>query len=199
MGSGIQGLLYGLRNTDALACHFSTLAIMNISTLEVNHTDFLNSVSNWDLIDLAFTGERTWNTLDSLWDLMPPDEAPSSPRGEGHFVFISEYGYNKDTRRYAVLAMGNLVSSPESHQFLKGEDTIEAINRCLDSPDDETRFNAAFTLNKLTIVEDNALLLETWLKSSIILIILITKNKLTVFLVSVFSHVVFNQNPIFGT
>ena len=69
---------------------------------------------------------------------------------------MNVYGsYDKEARRYAVLALGNLAISFESHGDLMRSRCIEALNSCLDSPDDETRFSAAFALNKLSTNEDN--------------------------------------------
>ena len=80
---------------------------------------------------------------------------PQSPRAKSDYQFIQQYGYDREARRYAVLAIGNLAVSPLSHGPLMQEHCIAALNHCLDSPDDETRFNAAFALNKLAMEEAN--------------------------------------------
>lgn len=80
---------------------------------------------------------------------------PDSPRSESDWSFIQQHTYDREARRYAVLALGNLAISPASHGPVMQEHSVVALNQCLDSPDDETRFNSAFALNKLASEESN--------------------------------------------
>jgi ribosomal protein L1 len=52
-----------------------------------------------------------------------------------------------------VLALGNLSLSLEYHNELVTIASIEAIKQCMQSEDIETKFNAAFAMNKITINE----------------------------------------------
>lgn len=64
--------------------------------------------------------------------------------------------YDKETRRYAVLALGNLAITALSHIHLMKRACLEALQNSLMCPDDETRFNAAFALNKLSMEGGNS-------------------------------------------
>ncbi len=50
-----------------------------------------------------------------------------------------------------MLALGNLAVSAYSHIHLMKPNCLTALNTSLTCPDDETRFNAAFALNKLSM------------------------------------------------
>jgi hypothetical protein len=108
------------------------------------------------LIELASAdyAHRKWNTLDAMGELV--EEEPTSPRSKKDSEFLSEYGFDKEARRYAVLALGNLAITPFSHLQLMTEKCVSALSNSLDCPDDETRFNAAFAFNKLSIEEANS-------------------------------------------
>ena len=163
-GGAIKYLQLGCRNIDALSTRFSTLGLVNLSTLESNHNDLLESEVYNELIELARGGtletpSAEWVCLNSLGEglgVMEDDQGkiteqePVSPRSKGDYQFVKQYGYDKETRRYAVLCLGNLALSFASHPFLITPECIDALNQCLDSPDDETRFNASFALNKLS-------------------------------------------------
>ena len=70
-------------------------------------------------------------------------------------AFVNTYGYDKDTQRYAMLAIGNLAISLFTHADIVNSECLTAINTCLVSSDDETRFNACYTLKKMGISESN--------------------------------------------
>jgi len=75
------------------------------------------------------------------------------------FMAVREHYYDRDSRRYAVLALGNLAMSRSSHEFLMSERGLDALRSCLQVDDDETRFNASYAVNKLSVYEDNITIL----------------------------------------
>jgi len=147
-GGGIEAFLIGCNKSDAMTARFSVLGLLNLSTLTENHNELLISECYKTLIDLANCQPKTWYTLDYLGELLT-DEEPTSPRAKEDCKFLREFNYDKEARRYAVLALGNLAMSDASHLKLMNTRCITALSNCLDSADEETRFNAAFALNKL--------------------------------------------------
>ena len=156
-GGAIGGLALCCAKKDAVSARFSALGLDEFVHLQENHRDIVAAKTYEPLIDLAEGSERFWYTLDSNGAIseMRGDTEPDSPRAKADWEFIQEYKYDKEARRYAVLALGNLAISPLSHGPLMQERCIAALNQSLDSPDPETRFNAAFCLNKLAIAEEN--------------------------------------------
>ena len=66
-------------------------------------------------------------------------------------------GYDMESRRYATLALGNLAVVHSNHPELLdgGIDTLQVLIDTLAVEDLETRFNAAFTCNKLATNDAN--------------------------------------------
>lgn len=150
-GGGIAAFLIGCGKEDAMTTRFSVLGLMNLTTLSENHVSLVNAKVHLALIELASAKKgKKWRTLDSLGELVEEEE-PTSPRSRSDCHFLRDHGYDKEARRYAVLALGNLAVSTFAHPHLLKEDCLKALNSSLQSPDDETRFNAAFALNKLSI------------------------------------------------
>jgi hypothetical protein len=154
-GGAIQSLIKGCAKGDALSARYSALGLMNLATLKDNHNDLVHYQAFEPLILLAAGQEKLWYQLDSMGETLPGNDEPNTPRSRGDWEFINQYKYDREARRYAVLALGNLAISPASHGPIMQEHSVAALNQCLDSPDDETRFNAAFCLNKLAMEEGN--------------------------------------------
>ena len=66
---------------------------------------------------------------------------------------VQDHGFDKEARRYAVLAIGNLALTVDFHGELVTIPCVEAVKGCMSSSDPETVFNAAFAMNKITINE----------------------------------------------
>lgn len=164
----IHALVKGCSKRDALVTRFCALGLMNLSTLPDHHRDLMLAKCYNVLIELAASSSREWTLLDSvgepenkgtalLSDAQPPSDSEankvSTPRSLVDWQSLEENGYDKDSRRYAVLAIGNLSLSTEYHNELVNEESINAIKLCMQSDDSETRFNAAFAMNKITLNE----------------------------------------------
>lgn len=83
------------------------------------------------LIDIAGGEPRPWILVDSLGDISPDQEAQrgfTSPRSEESAVFVDQYSYDREARRYAVLALGNLAISFASHEDLMVDRSLKALN-----------------------------------------------------------------------
>jgi hypothetical protein len=78
---------------------------------------------------------------------------PFTPRSHADWEYVKEYGFDKEARRYAVLAIGNLSLTVDYHGELVTIPCVEAVKGCMASDDPETVFNAAFAMNKITINE----------------------------------------------
>jgi hypothetical protein len=154
-GGGIKGFVKAMLNEDAMVSRFGILGLMNLTTLPQNHREVMNCNCCDILISLAAGMKKKWNSLNSLGVDLIEGQEPNSPRQRGDASFIAEHGYDRDSRRYAVLALGNLSLSKDNHVALMSDQCLAVLNGCLDSQDDETRFNAAFAFNKLTIESDN--------------------------------------------
>lgn len=84
-------------------------------------------------------------------------EFQESPRSIRDSLFVDSFGYDKETRRYAILALGCLALSEATHPALLSDENglLETLGDALVSVDFETRFNATFTLNKLSNTNSN--------------------------------------------
>eukprot|EP01035_Chromulina_nebulosa_P057418 gene57418-78668_t len=134
-----------------MTARFSTLGLLNLSTLAENHVPLINAKCHQVLIDLASAKKgKVWKTLDALGELVD-EQDPTSPRSKDDCQFLRDHSYDKEARRYAVLALGNLAVTAYSHTYLMKPNCLAALNSSLLCPDDETRFNAAFALNKLSM------------------------------------------------
>jgi hypothetical protein len=116
-GGGIPGLMTAIFKEDAMTTRFAALGLMNLTTLQDNHNDLIFGKAYAALIFLAAGAKRKWFTLDALGELMEEQE-PASPRTKNDWSFVTKYGYDKEARRYAALALGNLAINTASHTYL---------------------------------------------------------------------------------
>jgi hypothetical protein len=157
-GGGIKAFVVTARHNDALITRFSTLGLLNLSTLPENHIDLVTSGTCDILIRIANRESRHWNQLDPLGETIAEDDFSEellTPRSKKEFTFLTSNGFDLESCRYAALALGNLAITTATHAHLLNETCVGAVNACLLSSDPETRFNAAFALNKLAIFHDN--------------------------------------------
>ena len=138
---------------DALVSRFCTLCLVNLSANTENHDalDALHCIGG--LVSLAACRGHVWNDLD-LRGIASRGQADEARNLEAK-SFVQEFHYDRDTRRYAVLAIGNLAMSAIFHPELMKEKSLNALSACLDSNDIETRFSAAYCINKLSASESN--------------------------------------------
>lgn len=97
--------------------------------------------------------QRSWNFLTTEGDVYTPGTteeitADDAERLKG----IRFNGYDPITRRYAMLALGNIAANEETHDdlYAQQETFFQSIKGSLAANDPETRFNAAYTMGKLT-------------------------------------------------
>ena len=162
-GGGLKALKVVVKILMQIA-RFASLGLVSLTSQIDNHHEVLRENLDEELIDIALGDPRYFLNLDSLGN--PQDVEPDTPRSKGDYEFLREHMYDRDARRYAVLALGNLAITPECHEKLITEKALEAFKSCLDVEDDETRFNASYAVNKLASVEENLELLETLGSSS---------------------------------
>lgn len=164
-GGGILSLVAACNHADcdALVTRFAVLGLLNLSTLSDNHLELIN-VGAETLIGIAAGEPRTWHLLDIVGEKLVGTDVSSSsaeplelhsPRANNDFQFIKTHGFDLEARRYAALTLGNIAISVSSHIHLVNARCIQALNQCLTSPDGETRFNAAFAMNKLAMNHQN--------------------------------------------
>ena len=92
-GGGIAALLIGCNKVDAMTVRFSTLGLLNLSTLAENHVPLVNAKCHQVLIDLASAKKgKVWKTLDALGELVEEQE-PTSPRSRDDCQFLRDHGY----------------------------------------------------------------------------------------------------------
>ena len=65
-----------------------------------------------------------------------------------------DLGYDVEARRYACLALANLLADAANHRPLLACGVLDCLRESLSVDDTETRFNAAFALTKLCMVDD---------------------------------------------
>jgi len=75
-----------------MTARFSTLGLLNLSTLAENHVPLMNAKVHLILIELASEKQgKTWKTLDSLGELVEEEE-PTSPRSRADCHFLRDFG-----------------------------------------------------------------------------------------------------------
>jgi hypothetical protein len=157
-GGGIRAFVTTANHPDALITRFSTLGLLNLSTLPENHIELMSSYAYEVLIKIAGAQRRIWNQLDPLGEPLTDaeyDMEALTPRSKTDLHFLREHGFDMESCRYATLTLGNLAITRATHAHLLTDENIRSMNNNLISPDPETRFNAAYALNKLAIFHDN--------------------------------------------
>lgn len=92
-GGGIAALLIGCNKVDAMTARFSTLGLLNLSTLAENHVPLINAKCHQILIDLASAKKgKVWKTLDALGELVE-EQDPTSPRSKDDCQFLRDHRY----------------------------------------------------------------------------------------------------------
>lgn len=92
-GGGIAAFLIGCGKLDAMTVRFSTLGLLNLSTLADNHVPLINARCHTVLTELAAPAKgKVWKTLDYLGELVEEEE-PNSPRSKNDCLFLREHGY----------------------------------------------------------------------------------------------------------
>ena len=109
-GGGIATLQIACEHNDAMVARFGAVGLMNLATQRENHEDMIREKCLEQLIALASGESRKWNLLDDLGNPLSTSEADpmqvQTPRSLGDYAFIQLYGFDRDARRYAVLALG---------------------------------------------------------------------------------------------
>lgn len=151
-------------NIDAVTARFAALGLLNLGAQPQNHTDMLHADVLAPLLDLAGGAKRVWTQLKDDGSNEPaPGAAELAPElveddpGALDAEIIEMLGYDMESRRYATLALGNLAVVHSNHPELLdgGIDTLQVLIDTLAVEDLETRFNAAFTCNKLATNDAN--------------------------------------------
>ena len=142
------GLAKALHNTDAVACRFAILGLLNLSTQTKNHAKLISSGSISPLIELVGGAHREFITL------KPDGTRTTNDKEDMDYRAFQTLGYDLQCRRYACLAVGNMSANVENHKVLLEHDVLGHISSALDVDDLETRFNACFALNKLSMNDD---------------------------------------------
>ena len=104
-GGGIEMFKTASRKLDAMTARFASIGFMNLTSLPENHKQLFDLQCFDDLIDLASGGNRFWISLDLLGNVLI-DPPPMTPRDKVSADFIDINGFDKDARRYAILAIG---------------------------------------------------------------------------------------------
>jgi hypothetical protein len=91
-------------------------------------------------------GKRTWHFLEE-------DGSVGTP--EGKISDLNALGFDVLYRRYAMLALGNLLIFAAPHSRILEAGFMPVALGCLESEDPETRFYTAYALNKLAANDAN--------------------------------------------
>jgi hypothetical protein len=170
---GIDALLAACNYDDAVVSRFGILGLSNLSAKHENWKHFKTDVG-LKIISLAIGENKTWNSLDEYGNLTTNETTslalkelnPSADTGLTIDVaitskeekFIRDHGYDRESRRYAVLALANLAGAESADtsisSILTASTCLEALHQALHSIDEDTRFHSSFALHKLSCHDD---------------------------------------------
>jgi hypothetical protein len=131
---------------DAVTARFAAVGLGNLAAQGANAEILMAAHAHEPLIALAGGEKRTWHFL---------AEDGSVTEVPGMIAEVDKVGFDMQSRRYAALALGNLLISPASHAAVVSTGFLQVAEGCLRSDDPETRFYTAYALNKLAMGAGN--------------------------------------------
>lgn len=131
-------------NQDAIVTRFSTIALLNLATNKVNHKRLIALGAAKALVAIAAGAPRIWTRLE--------DQIGESTE---EMALVDEMGYDIEARRYACLALGNLLAEHTNHATVLEAGGLRALVDSMVVEDAETRFDAVYACNKMASLESN--------------------------------------------
>ena len=88
--------------------------------------------------------------------LLGDDEHAENDEALDEMKLVDEMGYDLEARRYACLALGNLLAQHENHDQVLAAGALARLVDSMDADLDlETRFNAVYACNKMATRNSN--------------------------------------------
>jgi hypothetical protein len=132
-----------LEAEDYITSRFAAIGSANLALVDALPT----------LVKLAGGEGRKYVRLNEEGELDDEDDPLREPETSERMLKL--LGYDMEARRYACLALGQIAANEglPAQAALETPGSLEALRDCLSVDDTETAFNAAFTCNRLAVME----------------------------------------------